>query len=281
MRIVIDLDVLFRKGMTSMQSYEILESKEYGKFHFVKGNRKVVRKRVDALKSAISRRNLLSSYPIVVDRNFGILDGQHRFTAASELGVAIHYVIDKTMTLDDVASTSALQVGWKHRDYLDHFVSLGYAEYIKLSKFMTQHPWMNFQDATGLCHYGDVARRNSGRFFEEGEYTANCTGFAAEVADRALGFKAFGFKHYRNTIFISTLRNLASNKHYDHDRMIRKMKLVPGRLLRSSDVVGYMVMLDEIYNFKSKEADRFNLRKISPGSKDFVAPVLDDGYAYV
>ena len=233
---------------------------------------------MDALKIAIQRKNLLSSYPIVVDINFNILDGQHRFMAAKELGVPFYYIVDRTMKVEDVASTSALQASWKKSDHLEHFVALGYAEYIKLKKFMDEHSWMNFSDATNLCHYGDVARRNSGRFFEDGEYTANCTYFAGIVASRALEFQSLGFNHYRDTVFISTLRNLASNKHYDHDRMLRKMRLSPGKLLRSVDMVGYITMLNDIYNYRCKEEERFQLRKISPGSNDFIAPVLDDGY---
>jgi len=56
-------------------------------------NRPVNEKRVEKLKEAMEVEDLGHLFPIVVDDENIIRDGQHRFTARKKLGLPIYYIV--------------------------------------------------------------------------------------------------------------------------------------------------------------------------------------------
>ena len=80
--------------MNAIQSVGVIqETRNYGLFDFVKGNRDINRSHVNRLKDKIKRRDLKEIPILVLSKNkqgkYPIFDGQHRFAARSELNKPI------------------------------------------------------------------------------------------------------------------------------------------------------------------------------------------------
>ena len=56
-------------------------------------------RRVDKLTDAIKTRNLLQFYPIIVDRDLVVYDGQRRLEAAGRASVPIYYIVLQNVSM--------------------------------------------------------------------------------------------------------------------------------------------------------------------------------------
>jgi hypothetical protein len=97
---------------------KIYESKLYSAFK-LSNNRPVDRKRVEKLKKDIAVNDYGKSFPIIINKNGVIRDGQHRFTARQELKLPIYFhVSDQALNLDAVAKTNSMQKAWSTDDHI-------------------------------------------------------------------------------------------------------------------------------------------------------------------
>lgn len=98
---------------------KIYSTKDYSRFSFLENNRIVKRSHVNRLKEKIKKDDMTMCFPIVVDPNLRIIDGQHRFHACMELGLPIYYVVkndvDPEQAMVDVNQTSKK---WEMMDWL-------------------------------------------------------------------------------------------------------------------------------------------------------------------
>ncbi len=83
-----------------------METRDYSKFKFLKTNREINRANVEKIKASIREWGIIPGRPTLVDGDYNIIDGQHRFLAIKELGHPVPYeviggdTIGKTMTLN-------------------------------------------------------------------------------------------------------------------------------------------------------------------------------------
>ena len=70
---------------------QVNSTNDYLKFKTLKGNRNVNKLHVRRLKESFKEAYLLS--PIIVNQNFEIIDGQHRFEAAKSMELPINFII--------------------------------------------------------------------------------------------------------------------------------------------------------------------------------------------
>jgi ParB-like chromosome segregation protein Spo0J len=70
----------------------------------------VSRDRVKRLAEEMKVKNLLHLYPIVIDQDGVILDGQHRFEAAKSIESEIYYVqSENDYQISDVSQSNSMQ----------------------------------------------------------------------------------------------------------------------------------------------------------------------------
>lgn len=118
---------------------EIKSTKEYSKFKFSESNRSIDFNNLRKLKNSIESRNLMHLRPILVNENFEIMDGQHRFLACKELDVEIYYQIQKDSSIVDMLLLNVNQKVWGGEDYLKYYSSQGNEEYIKIKNYMRKN----------------------------------------------------------------------------------------------------------------------------------------------
>ena len=70
---------------------QIKVTTNYDLFSFMPGNRDIAKKNM--LVKSIEKIDLTEYKPIIVNENYVIIDGQHRFMACKELEKPIYYII--------------------------------------------------------------------------------------------------------------------------------------------------------------------------------------------
>ena len=142
--------------MTSFQYnpghiYLIQTRTDYEHFKLDPTNRSIDPDHLDRLYDAISSKNLLREFPILVRPDGTILDGQHRWKVAESLGVPLYYIVTDGMTTEDVPSTNALVSKWDKSDWLEVWCKKGNPDYLALANFMRQYPFLKLSLAVNLC----------------------------------------------------------------------------------------------------------------------------------
>jgi hypothetical protein len=110
--------------------------------------------------------------------------------------------------------------------------------------------------------YGD--RANIG--FEDGKYQCNDLEFAEQVAQGVMQMSRF-CSFYRERNFVIAVAQLFEHEGYRHERMLAKLEFQSQRMTKCVSSVEYVRLLNEIYNYKSKEDDRLQLRPLNASSK--------------
>lgn len=80
----------------------VRRTNDYDKFKFIEFNRPINKTHLATLKNKIEHKDMQTI--ITVDYNYGILDGQHRFTAYKELGLPFNYVRLPISSIEDTAA---------------------------------------------------------------------------------------------------------------------------------------------------------------------------------
>ena len=118
---------------------KIYSTKDYSRFSFLENNRIVKRSHVNEFKEEIKKKDRTMSFPIVVDPNLRIIDGQHRFHACMELGLPIYYVVDD----DDDAEQAMINCNkinkkWEMMDWLRYRANKNGGCYKQLLDFIQE-----------------------------------------------------------------------------------------------------------------------------------------------
>ena len=118
---------------------KIYSTKDYSRFSFLENNRIVKRSHVNEFKEEIKKNDRTMCFPIVVDPNLRIIDGQHRFHACMELGLPIYYVVDD----DDDAEQAMINCNkinkkWEMMDWLRYRANKNGGCYKMLLDFIQQ-----------------------------------------------------------------------------------------------------------------------------------------------
>lgn len=99
-------------------------------------------RRVDPLQEFIQHRNLLPYYPIVVDDQCRILDGQRRYMAARNLGLPIYYIKSVNYSMWMATIAGAIRKDWAYEDYLQSYAAQNFPEYVWLSTVRRRYPFL-------------------------------------------------------------------------------------------------------------------------------------------
>ena len=129
---------------------------DYDKFQFFDWNRDIDVRHVKELKNAINHlKYVLHNFSIIVIvRNgvFYILDGQHRYVAAKELGLPIYYTVynmyltdpyDDKECFDACIVLNDSQYGWQSPTFLKTKAKHGNESAIWMQTLLDRYPWLN------------------------------------------------------------------------------------------------------------------------------------------
>jgi len=102
---------------------EVIETYDYKKFSFVPSNRDITPAHNTKLGKSVSKTEG-NIQPIIVDKQFRVLDGQHRLEACEALGLPVSYLVTES-NIPGVELMIELNINsrnWTLGDYLKHWI---------------------------------------------------------------------------------------------------------------------------------------------------------------
>lgn len=247
---------------------QVYLTNDYSMFKTLEGNRVVNRLHVERLKNSFKESYLIS--PITVNEKYEIIDGQHRYNAAKSLNLPIYFMIVNNYGLSEVQTLNTNTKNWKKEDYLNAYCDLGYDEYIKMRQFMYDFSDFGISVSEQLltnsvggvnnrAHAARIDGKISGRVFnfQEGELIIPDLQLAYDNAEKIMMFKPY-YDGFNRSIFVSAMIGMFKHENYNHSQMIQKLKNNPMSLTHCSNVTQYKILIEEIYNFRSR--DKVTLR---------------------
>jgi len=98
---------------------EIGYSSNYSTFKFLEANRDIRERHVNTLVTSIKKEGQI--YPILINKNFEVIEGQHRVEACKILQIPVMFLKNDKATIKHVRIVNNCQEGWVFYDYLKSF----------------------------------------------------------------------------------------------------------------------------------------------------------------
>jgi len=250
---------------------QVLTTNDYSLFKIIKGNRDVNKLHIKRLVDSFRDEYLLT--PLIINQNYEIIDGQHRYHAAKELGLPINFIICNDYSLKQVQLLNTNMKNWKKIDYLNTFCDLGYEDYLKFRNFLQTYPDFSLDSAISLLtnKIGNDKQKSSYLFksdtnkdgtymirsFENGDFKIHNYKLACVYAEKMLEIKPL-YDGYNRRTFVLAMLNLFKHENYNHAQFLQKLKLNPSALIDCNNITQYKEVIEEIYNYRSRE--KVNLR---------------------
>ena len=140
----------------------IYTTTDYNKFQTFSSNRTIMEDHVEKMMSSESFPVKFPTCPIVVDKDLCIIDGQHRFTAASRLGLPIYYIIDDDAKEEDMIDRNAKMRCWKVMDYV-MFYSKTNDSYKFIYDLTLKYP--SLSTSFHFCMVSNIAEKGKSKAF--------------------------------------------------------------------------------------------------------------------
>jgi hypothetical protein len=228
------------------------QSSDYKKFNLLDYNRQTSEHQVKKLKESIEKYGYIASNPIIVDRHYNIIDGQHRFIACKELGLPIIYEIADEGN-DIIITLNTTQRKWNLSDYVNYYsYRFGNINYIRLKQLAEKY---NLKPNTILILLNGYSastkdkevKNGSLKFTKDEELTVNNNLSAIKKI-------AENLKQRVSVRFIEGLLQLSRMSNFNWLVMLEKSQKFPTLAYNCITRNDYIEMLKGIYNYKTKSA---------------------------
>ncbi len=245
---------------TNQKGDKMPSTTNYAMFKHTTSNREdgIKEEWVQNLMRSISKRNLLHVKPIVVSKEFLIVDGQHRLEAAKRLKLPIYYLIDEDFEFQDIPILNARGTNnsWTNSDQLHFYVNEGYEEYEKFDEFIKQNKitinlaiYLLFGESR--YHFktfdeGDMKMPSICETYKRQIILNDIKNIKEELKTRYIGDKSF----INSVVFFKAL--IGFLKEVDREIFKNKIKLKMEWLRVASSINTYRSMFKEIYNYRNK-----------------------------
>ena len=110
-------------------SYNVTSTNDYNQFKKLPGQRPIKETRVQSLMKSILERDKLYLFPIIVNGNREVVDGQHRLEAAKRLKKYIFYMIDNHSKEKDTLIIHSNRFNWSLYEHVHYYAEYGDEEY--------------------------------------------------------------------------------------------------------------------------------------------------------
>jgi len=247
-----------------LETPTILFTDKLEQFTFYPGNRSIQPTHVANLVKNIREKNLLAYNPIIVDDSGQIIDGQHRFVAASRLGVGIYYVVASDLTLNDVIALNDTAKVWRFTDYMESYILAGKEDYKTLKHFAEKYR-LSYSNA--LAMLASAGREGNTQFvtapyraFKQGNFEVIDLPAAKIFAKKVMEISTYcEGRSYADRDFIQSLFFAYENCGISHELLIERIQRSGTQIQRRQVKRDYLRQLEDIYNFGQSSAGRVRL----------------------
>jgi hypothetical protein len=254
---------------SAIEVNKVYKTNDLSIFKQIGGNRVPNPQHIKRLKVSIIEKGMLCN-PILINDKMEVIDGQHRLIASQEAKSFIYYIILKDYSLSEVHTLNLNQKNWTKKDFMDGYADMGIESYIKLREFINKNTDISFNDCLSLCSNkaGSEIGMNDKylqknpetsviEVFQEGTWKGKDFNLAQEWIEKIRLIKPY-YDGYNRSIFIRTMIGLFKNKDFDYSEFMHKVRIQPKALVECVTVIQQRMLIEEIYNYKSR--NKINLR---------------------
>lgn len=236
---------------------QVFETKNYDLFSFLVENRQLNSAHVAQLVKSMQEEVLLS--PIIVNEDYNIIDGQHRFEARRNLNLPIPYFVCPGYGLGEVQRLNSVNRVWKNVDFVESFASLGYESYSRIKQLNDAYPAIPL--VTIMLVVGERTNQSTNflYYFRRGEFVLN--DFAAAKQKLTELNQINKYWSFANTkTFSNAYIQCRATQGFKYTKFIDKVKKFGSLGYRCNNTKLYMDMIHDVYNYQ--QGQKLNLRKL-------------------
>lgn len=190
---------------------------DYDKFRTVEGNREVDTPHVRQLAEEIALNDLTPYFPVLINQDWEIIDGQHRFEVCRTLTLPIYYLQVPGLDLKSVQRINTSSKRWNLRDYIQSYIQ----------------------------RIGSIIRQGNFKVVDR-----------SRAEDMAILLKSLrdyaDFDPTKERSLVFALNKVTKHERFDTDRLLAKLRERGLKLDRQSVVRYYIIELERIYNHGSR-----------------------------
>jgi hypothetical protein len=235
-------------------SNQVHTTTDYFLFKPIDGNRNKNFLHLSRLKKSIAENYLFTV--IIVNENYEIIDGQHRFECIRELNLPLNYIVCSGYGLNEVHVLNQNSKTWNADDYLTGYCNLGYEDYLKYKRFKDKYQF-GHNECMGML--SNQLAGNGALFlkFKDGNFKVTHLKQAEHKAEKIWMLKNL-YEGFKRRSFVYALIYLFDKPQFEFTEFLQKIKNQPTSLINCNDTKQYVSLIEEIYNYRRK--DKVNLR---------------------
>ncbi len=235
-------------GNQAAAAFQVLESKDYGKFQVSQFNRNI-RASTRSLEDSMKKHGFIAAYPIHCRSGAGgkliIKAGHHRFEVARKLGIPVFYiVVNDSATITDLEQASR---PWSVKDYVDSYVRAVSAPHIAVKAFHDR-TGISYTQSASMLGGDSASSKNGTRRLKDGTFRIKDATHAETVGEITDQLKAVGVSFATNENLVSAICSFVWVKAFDPKVFIHRVATNLSMFYKCATLVQYQDMLERVYN---------------------------------
>jgi hypothetical protein len=226
-------------------SEQVHWTRDYLMFSELPGNRALNPLHLKRLQASMQDKYLFS--PIIVNEHYQVIDGQHRLQCAKDLGLIVYFIICEGYGIREVQILNASSKNWNSDDYMQGYCDLGYKDYAVYKEFKEKYGF-GHRETQALLEGGPVKNMQD---FYLGKFKVSDKKKAVEMAEKLLQVGPF-FEGYKMRSFVFAMLYMFKHKNFDFSEFLKKLKAQPTALKKCATSEQYKELIQEIYNYRSR-----------------------------
>ena len=226
---------------------KVYKTNDYSLFKKINGNRVVNKLHLNRLIESIKNNDLTHAAPIVVNKKYEIIDGQHRFDACSTLKKPIYFIVVDG-SLKEVQILNQNSKNWKSEDYILGYCDLNMSEYIWINNFMKENKF-SAEIASIICTKSNA--KNISEVIKLGNLKISNKDKANITAKYFHKYRKLFDGAFRRR-FVEAILMAEKIDGFSHDKLLQKLDYQSDKLKSCTTGRAYLAMLEEIYNYRER-----------------------------
>ena len=240
--------------ITSKQMKQVHTTTDYFLFKPIEGNRNKNPLHLSRLKKSISKNYLFTV--IIVNENYEIIDGHHRFECVKDLKLPLNYIVCKGYGLNEVHVLNQNSKTWNADDYLTGYCNLENKNYLQYKRFKDKYQF-GHNECMAMLTGVNSGGGNIYKDFKNGNFKITHFKDAENRAENIWLFKGI-YDGFKRRSFVYAMLYLFDKPEFEFTEFFKKVKNQPSLLTDCNDIKQYIALIEGIYNYRRRE--KVNLR---------------------
>jgi hypothetical protein len=236
------------------------QTRDYTKFKSLVNNRDIDNNHVRKLKKSMELNGWNKGSLVIVNERYEIIDGQHRFTAAQQVGVPISYSVIRGLTEKDIQLLNQEQKNWNKNDFVNYWAGKGNPNYMAVKQFAAKNPKLKITQHLMLLMNEPHAHPETSSF-NMGQFQIADVTKAQYVADALEKIEPLFPKGCYQSKFVAAMIKvlLKKSKIFKLNVFLTKLEKNRNLLYPCTTADAYISRFQEIYNYYTPESKKINL----------------------